>query len=843
MKRRLFSVFIFTVVFQISLSAQNNQTGLIPFNFNWLFHLGDLSDASKIQMSTKDWRIVDLPHDWSIEGSYGQTNGTDWQSGFLPVGIGWYRKEFLWDESWKNKKVFILFEGVYLNSEVWINGHCLGYRPNGYISFEYDISPYLRKDTNILAVRVDHSKALTGRWYTGSGIYRKVWLKVKNNSYIDNWGVWFRSPSVSVKKASYELEVVVHNESEQKNNNKIRIELFDREGTKVAQQFSTMRKMRGKSDTIKISGDIDSPILWSPENPYLYTLKTSILFNDSVVDVNILKVGFRNLKFSIDSGFQLNGKKLKFKGVCDHHTAGAVGAAVPDDVLIYRLRLLKAMGCNAIRTSHNPFSPSFYDICDSLGLMVLNEFLDGWDKSKAVHDYGLYFNEWWQQDAIAFIKRDRNHPSVVMWSLGNEIKGPTREVQKPLIDLFHQYDPDRPVTQGGRDPSRGQTGDGMPTLLDIKGFNGDGEKRDHLEQHHKEFPHEILLGTELPHTFQTRGVYRTRTHYSSRDFPMMWERKGGGVMKFGENQIYPIEDLTVKEVFSEEKNTHYFKDSTYHPINNPDQWAEKLYYQSSYDNATIRVGARKMWQIVNELPYVIGQFRWGSFDYLGETAGWPSRFANFGIIDICGFPKDHYYLYQSLWTDAPMVHILPHWTHPGKEGVEIPVVIYTNCEEVELYLNDSSLGTKQYLGEQLVWMVPYKKGTIKAVAKRRNIVVAESSHQTSFVPSAIKLSPDKKTIKANRTDVVHVAVDVLDTNGTFCPYANNIIHFEVSGQGKIIGVDNGDPLDLSAYKSNVRKTFRGKAMLLIQAKDIAGKITISAYSENLKSDIIEINVE
>lgn len=827
-----------------SCSSQNSK--LIPpqkIDFDWQFHLGDVENGESPDLNTENWRTLDLPHDWSIEGEYSQDNGTDWQSGFLPVGIGWYRKTLDWNPEWKDKTVKINFEGIYLNSDVWINGNHLGHRPNGYVGFEYDLTDQLKKGKNVIAVKVDQSKPLTGRWYTGSGIYRHVWLKIQNPLHIQNQGVSFSASDVSEKKSDFEVEVSVQNESKKDEKIQVIATLIDKNGLEIASLNSTLNSISNQSGNVKLKGEVSNPQRWSPGNPYLYKLKTSIKKGNKIIDENEIKVGFRKLEFSADFGFKLNGTVTKIKGVCDHHTAGSVGAAVPDDVWRYRLKLLKDMGCNAIRTSHNPFSPKFYDLCDELGIMVMNEFLDGWDVEKADDDYGLYFEEWWKTDGTDFIKRDRNHPSVIIWSIGNEVRKPTREMQKQLVDLFHSLDLTRPVTQGGHDPTRGMTGEDLPSQLDLKGFNGDGEEIGVLENFHEKFPDIPMICTEVPHTYQTRGVYRTQTHWRRRDFPAMWEVKNGGKMGALANRVFPIPNLALTEVFPEEGSTQFYKNGKYYPIENNAPWSKNLYYQSSYDNASVRSSARKAWQRTRDIPYVMGQFRWGSFDYLGETNNWPSRFANFGVIDICGFPKDHFYLYQSMWTEKPMVHILPHWTHPGKEGVKIPVVIYTNCDEVELFLNDKSLGKQKYEDEQLVWMVPYETGSIKAVAKKGGKIVAEDAQTTAGEAAKIKLSPDKTLIFANRTDVVHVAVDITDEHGIFCPHAENAIEFKVSGPAKIIGIDNGDPIDLSDYKTNVRRAFRGKVMLLIQSTDARGTISISAKSEKLKDSVVTIQSE
>jgi beta-galactosidase len=812
-------------------------------NFDWQFHLGDFAKGENPELNTENWRKLDIPHDWGVEGQYSLANKADWQTGFLPTGIGWYRKEISWQDDWEGKKVYVHFEGVYVNSDIYINGQHLEHEHHGYLGFEHDLTDYLKKGTNVLAVRVDHSNYKTGRWYTGSGIYRNVWLKVKNQTHIENWGVGFSSSNTNETTSKYFIEVAIQNHEGQEVKGKLNVTLSDKDSKVVATQ--ELPFFVGAQDQTKaeVSGNLSDVMRWSTESPYLYELSTSLLVDGQTVDIQRQKVGFRDIAYEPKKGMFINGVPTKIKGVCDHHTAGPFSAAVPDDVLLNRLLLLKKMGANAIRTAHNPFSPTFYNLCDSLGFMVLNEFTDGWEREKASHDYGLHFEENWEQDLTRFILRDRNHPSVIMWSLGNEVKGPTLETQQKLIHTIRKYDTLRTITQGGRDPSRDMEGDEIPTLLDVKGFNGHGEIPGEFEHHHEAFPEELLVGTEVPHTYATRGVYRTKTHWRVRDFPAMWELRSGkaGNFSFLDGKKSEIPDLTENEVFTNEVTTQYYQNGVYKPIEVDHPWGGELFYQSSYDNATARIGARQMWQRIDSLDYVIGQFRWTGFDYLGETNNWPSRFANFGIIDICGFPKDPFYLYQSLWTDEPMVHILPHWTHTGKEGVKIPVVVYTNCEKVELFLNGKSLGEKKYEGEQLVWMVPYQEGTIEAKAKQGNEVVT-MSYETSDTPQKIRLTTNRDFLRANKPDVMEVSIEIVDKDGILCPYADMPLSFEVMGDCEIVGVDNGDPLDLSDYKTNRRKTFRGLAKLWLQANGTKGEVQVKVSSPQLEASSIQFNI-
>lgn len=792
----------------------------LAFNRGWKFIQRDVSRGEQVSLDVSCWRDLSIPHDWSIEGNYHPIdNGTDWRGGYLPAGIGWYRKMFTVDSSWKGKKVRILFEGIYANSDVWINGVHLGHRPNGYVSFYYDLTKHLKQGENVIAVRVDTSKPLTGRWYAGSGIYRPVWLLVSEPTAIEPWGVFFTTPEVSKEEARARIQISF--EADGINSVRVETELKNMQGKIIAVAGKNISTVTPGVRSIILDTKIQKPQLWAPDTPYVYKLICRLKNGERIIDSCNMLVGIREAIYDSKKGFVLNGIPMKFKGVCDHHTAGAVGSAVPHDVLYRRLKLLKTMGCNAIRTAHNPFAPQFYDICDTLGIMVLNESFDGWKRKKTRDDYGNYFDEWWEKDLTDFIKRDRNHPSVMIWSIGNEVGANPPGTQKKLVDCCHRLDPTRPVTQGGTDPTRGMKVDYDRNFkyLDIVGFNGNGEEVGEYEKFAAMNLGKCGLGTETPHTYQTRGVYRTLTKWRRRDFPAPWESKNIDKWKEFEERVFPIPDLSNEEVFSEETD-----------IQN---------YQSSYDNASARISARRSWQRACSFPFLMGEFRWGSFDYFGEGK-WPQRFGNKGIIDACGFSKDHYYLYQSLWSAVPMVHLLPHWTHPGKEGIEIPVVVYTNCEDVELFLNDKSLGKQQYNGEQLVWRVPYEPGTLKAIAYKEGKNVAEKIVQTAGEPYSFNLKADKKEIRANGTDVVHIEVDIVDEAGVFVPYANNEVAISIKGNIRLLAADNGDPIDHTPYRSFLRRFFRGKMLIILQGNYVAGEAELKVMSPGLRTKNIKI---
>lgn len=809
MVNKIVRLIVILIGLQITISCTSDKNNIarerVSFDFDWKFYLGDDATASQTAFDDSEWRELDVPHDWSIEGAYDEANPAGKAGGFLPAGTGWYRKTFEIDEL-EDANYFIEFDGVYMNSDVYINGTHVGNRPYGYISFSYDLTPYLKVGENIIAVRVDNSQVPSGRWYTGSGIYRHVWLTKTSKVYVPQWGTSITTPQVSKEKALVQIEGDIQNTSKIPSEIKVENLIFN-SGKELVDSISSIIHVE-ENGTFKQSLEVENPKLWSPDSPSMYTMITKLYQGDALMDSYETAFGIRSIEVRGSKGFFLNGEPIKFKGLSNHHDAGPVGAAVPNDVLYSRLKLVKEMGCNALRTTHNPFAPEFYAMCDSLGIMVMDEAFDGWFVKKAAYDYGLYFADWWKRDLEDFIKRDRNHPSVVMWSIGNEVRGFTPEEQKEVVAYLKSIDDTRTVTQGG-----GYTA----PYIDVAGFNGHGEMRGALEKYHEANPDQAIIGTEITHTLQTRGVYRTRTWYRTKDNPAPWEKPHQ--FKKLEPKVFKIPHLKEKEVF--------------------DGITKK--YQSSYDNSIVRIGVRDDWNRVEEKDYYLGNFRWTGFDYIGESFGWPARTANFGIIDLAGFPKDHYYLYQSLWSDKPMVHLLPHWTHPGKEGVEIPVVVYTNCESAELFLNDISLGEKEMTSDrQLVWNVPYERGALRVVAKNKGKVVSEKEYRTAAEAMVVKMEANKTEISANKTDVVSLEVSIVDEFGNILPHANDLVNFEITGPAKLLGVENGDILDLSPHKVPSRKVFNGKCLLLIQALEEAGTIEIKATSGNLGVAVVEI---
>ena len=790
---------------------------IIKFDFDWKFKKGDSPDAKLVLFDDKDWKSVDVPHDWSIAGPFKEDNPSGNVGAYAPGGVGWYRKKFTLEQTDSNSKISVEFGGVYMNSEVWINGSYLGKRPYGYISFGYDLTPYLNfEGENMLSVRVDNSKEPSARWFTGSGIYRHVWLVKTNALHLARHGVYVTTPNVTADEAGVQVMTTIANETDSPKNFNLTNSVYDADGSLMIKKQTEVTLQGSEERGISQKMLVKTPTLWSPENPYLYNLKTEITEEKEVVDVVETNLGIRSFEFSTDDGFSLNGVPMKLKGVNNHSDLGALGAAMNDKVLERRLKILKEMGCNAIRTAHNPPSAKLLDLCDRMGFMVMDEAFDEWLESwpfgnkkkegKVEYGYHLYFEEWAQKDLTEMIKRDRNHPSIILWSVGNEIPDACFDVGterlKELIKVVREHDDTRPITCGITHMHLANA-TGFASALDVTGYNGGGGSAFMYEKDRETYPERKFVATEVPHTFQTRGEYQSQSWYRGLT-PL------GGIMK--------VPDLADKEVFGEISK----------------------YYSSSYDNSMVRISARDSWRRTRDFSYMAGEFRWTGFDYLGESMfGWPAKLFNFGILDMCGFPKDTYYFYQSQWTEKPMVHILPHWNWEGKEGVQIPVVAYSNCDSVELFLNGKSLGTKEMDDQMdLLWKVPYTPGTLTAKGIKDGEVVCEKVIVTADKPSKIELLADTETVNANGEDVVHIEVNILDDNNNFVPNASNDIKFTITGEATILAVDNGDPKSEESFVGDSRKAFNGKCIIIVKTTQKAGEIKITAESEGLVKAVV-----
>jgi beta-galactosidase len=751
-------------------------------DFDWKFISKDITGAEKKDYDDSSWNRVDLPHDWSIEMEYTKNVPGGGSTGFLPIGIGWYRKEINIPENWIDQNVFIHFDGVFMLSDTYINGHHLGQWQYGYTSFQWNMAPYLKPGKNIIAVRVDHSKGAASRWYAGCGIYGHVDLIVSPELFIPvNGGVFVRTLSADKKHAKVAVDTEIRN----KTGKSVQCTVVQTIKTKNGKIISTDKKTAvSKPKELELVQQeliVKSPSLWSPDTPHLYELETMIMDGSVILEKTTTTIGIRQIEYKSDTGFWLNGKNIKMKGVCEHHDGGVVGAAFPDDMLEWRIQILKDMGCNAIRTAHNPRTPKFYEICDRMGMMVMDEIFDGWVK-KAGQDYGgRFFKEHWKKDVRSWIRRDRNHPSIVMYSIGNETGHSDRH---DITGYIHQFDQSRPTTGGT-----------VLTGVDIPGLNGPGEEPGALPAFKKKYPDKPLVLTEAPHTTQTRGFYRVPTWWRN------YKKKRNTYEPYGTKQIF---------------------------------FDGAIRYSSSYDNSGVRITARQNWKNVSSTPWVIGEFRWTGFDYLGENTfgggSWPSRAWNFGIIDLAGFPKDHYYFYQSVWTEKPMVHILPHWTHRYlKKGTRVPVVAYSTLNEVELFLNGKSLGRKKKSDLfEFVWNVPYEPGELKAIAYKNNKKEAEMIYKTAKNPVKLVLTAESHSLKNDKRDTTHINISTIDEKGIQVPWTDNLIEFKIDGPVKLLGFENGDILDVMRHRINRRKLFNGLARGFFQGTDKTGSINITA---------------
>lgn len=806
----IYQQIIFLVVIT-SLCLYANNNGEVRktenFNKNWKFNLGDVSKGYDVKYDDSKWRILNLPHDWSIEGKFDKDNPATTGGGALPGGIGWYRKSFNISDSEKDKLFFIEFDGVYRNSEVWINNHYLGKRPYGYSSFRYELTPYLKygKEKNIIAVKVDNSKQPNSRWYSGSGIYRNVRLVTANKICVDQWGTYVTTPVVNKERALVNIETVIKNSTGKSQQGKLITELIDADGNVVGSNTTDFTINKNINSKYLQYFEIKNPTLWDIDNPYLYKALTKVEVDNKLVDNYETVFGVRYFNFDVETGFSLNGKNFKINGVCNHHDLGCLGAAINYRALERQIEILKDMGVNSIRTSHNPPAPELLELCDKMGILVMDEAFDMWAKNKTEFDYSKDWNEWYKKDLQDFILRDRNHPSVIIWSIGNEIVEQWDQkdisgtiIANELTSIIKNLDNSRPVTSACNEvePTNPIIRSGA---LDLIGLN----------YHHQTFkdfptiyPGKKFIATETVSSLATRGHYDMPAD-SIRRWPSRWD--------------LPLEN------------------------GNPDNTC------SAYDNCSAPWGStqEETWKIIKKYDFLSGQYIWTGFDYLGEPTPypWPSRSSYFGIIDLAGFPKDTYFMYQSEWTNKDVLHILPHWN--WKDGDVVDVWVYTNYDEVELFLNGKSFGVKSKVGDDLHigWKVPFEPGTIKAIGKKAGKENLVKEIRTSGEPAKILLTADRKVISSDGLDLSFITVEVLDANNNPVPYANNLINFNVEGEGNLIGVDNGSQTNLQSFKGKFVNAYNGKCLAVIQSTEKPGTIKLTATSDKLSKAEITITTK
>lgn len=799
------------------------------FNKDWRFSLQADDSAAKPECNDSEWRVLNLPHDWAIEGDFDVHNPSGTGGGALPGGIGWYRKAFTVDSKDKGNLFSIEFDGVYMNSSVYINGQLLGTRPYGYISFSYDITPYIKwGQENVVSVKVDNSDQPNSRWYSGCGIYRNVRLVKTAQVRVAQWGTYVTTEVEKNGKARLGIETTVLGGSGKTEDVIVRTSLVDAKGKTMSSTESPLKV----SQESKINQELTvaDAHLWNLDDPYLYSIETEIIQNGKIIDTYSTSTGIRTIKFDAETGFYLNGQHVDINGVCNHHDLGCLGSAINVRALERQLEILKAMGCNGIRCSHNPPAPELLELCDKMGFVVMDEAFDMWRRRKTEKDYARFFDEWYERDLTDLIVRDRNHPSIVIWSIGNEVLEQWSDAQADtltleqanlilnaghsadqlakegdklsvnslitirLAEVVRSLDTTRPITSGCNEPSPGnhlfRSG-----ALDVIGYNYHNMN---IASVPRNFPGKPFIITESISGLMTRGFYQMP---SSQQFiwPERWDKP-------------------------------FYNDS---------------YSCSSYDNCHVPWGTyhEDNMLTLRKYPYVSGQFIWTGFDYIGEPTpyGWPARSSYFGIVDLAGFPKDVYYLYQSEWTDTPVLHLFPHWNWEPGQDIDM-WCYYNNADEVELFINGKSQGVRSKDESHLhvVWNVKFEPGTVKVIARKDGKEVAQQEIRTAGEPAQIRLTADRKKIKANGTDLSYITVEILDKDGNLCPNAENLVNFQINGQAFIAGVDNGSPISLERFKDNKRKAFYGKCLVVLQNNGKKGKAKLTATSEGLKPASLKI---
>ncbi|TLS38620.1 glycoside hydrolase family 2 TIM barrel-domain containing protein [Pseudalkalibacillus caeni] len=822
-------------------SSYENSSRSLDFDQDWKFSLvntedvtdptGEYENAQEVNYDDSSWRTLDLPHDWSIELAPTADPPAEAGTGFFKGGLGWYRKTFTLDPSMNGKNISIDFDGVYMNSDVYINGEHLGNHPYGYTGFSYDITPYVHTDgktPNVIAVKVQN-KLPTSRWYSGSGIYRNVHLTVTNDTHVNRWGTFVTTPDLkeTIKEnyANIHVKTDLINENGKRENVTLVSRVKDAKGKVVAK--ATANEAFESEKTYENDLKVEDPTLWSTDNPYLYTLETEVVVNKKVVDSYETTFGIRYFDLDADEGFSLNGEYMKFHGVNMHHDLGALGAATNYDAVYRQLKIMKSMGVNAVRTSHNPPSPEVIKASDELGLVMIVEAFDAWSWGKRTYDYHLYFDEHSDRDIKEMVNAAKNSPAVIMWSIGNEIPISTNQAGVPiaqrLIDDIESIDTTRPITIGSdkyrRLPGDGSAQDKIAQKVDSLGLNYNSATS--IDQLHAKYPDLVLYESESSSETSTRGEYR-------------------------------------------DPNS----------LNTPVDYTPGHMATSSYDNnlASWTFSGEYSLKKDRDRKYFAGQFLWSGFDYLGEpTPYWdnyPVKSSFFGAVDTAGFPKDAYYLYQSQWTDEPMVHLVPMDYTNYEPGENVSVWAYSNVDTVELFLNGKSLGEKKFdtkttadgreylettepTGDDknmpggnytspngstgklhLTWDVPFEPGELVAVAKKEGKEVARDEVNTAGEAYELQVTPDKKVITADGKSLSFITIDVVDSKGVVVPDADNLINFEVSG-GKLVGVDNGRQESAESYKASSREAFNGKALAIIQSEEEEGPISITATSSGL----------
>ena len=797
----------------------------------WRFTRSDHPSFKEVSCVDTDWQLVTVPHDWAIYGPFsaqndkqevaiaqdGQTEALEHagRTGGLPfVGVGWYRTVFEVPEFTEGKRATILFDGAMSHARVYLNGQEVGYWPYGYNSFYFDITRYLHAgQPNTLAVRLENLPE-SSRWYPGAGLYRNVHLIVTEAAHIPVWGTYVTTPEVSreAAKVSFRTQVALPKGAD-KAKYTLKTRLLNPNGQQL---IELSESLAGKADEVAQECTVRKPTLWSPDLPALYKAESRLYEGDKLRDTYTTTFGIRSIEVIPDKGFFLNGERTVFKGVCNHHDLGPLGAAVNSAAIRHQISMLKDMGCNAIRTSHNMPAPELVQACDEMGIMLMAESFDEWNKPKCANGYNLLFDEWAERDLVNLVRHYRNNPSVVFWCIGNEVPNQSDKegylIAKRLQDICHREDPTRPVTQGMDNPDA-VVANGFAAVMDVAGFN----YRPHLYvRNYLVLPQKLILGSETASTVSSRGVNK---------FPV--ERKAMAVYDDHQSSGYDVEHCNWSNLPEDDFMQH------------------------------------------EDLPYCIGEFVWTGFDYLGEPTpyytNWPSHSSLFGIIDLASIPKDRYYLYRSHWNkEEKTLHILPHWTWPDRKGKVTPIFVYTSYPSAELFINGKSQGKRtkelgvtlegsdsraaqQSLERQkryrLMWMdTKYEPGTVKVVAYDEQGNVAETKEiRTAGKPHHIELKADRTHLTADGKDLAYINVRIVDKNGNLCPDETREVRFRVTGAGSYRAAANGNPISLESFQLNKMKLFSGQLTAIVQTAEEAGAIIFEAQADGVKSALLQLN--
>ena len=846
MKRMLtisFLLIIVMICISEVLSAQESPRSRESFNQGWKFvkYFNAFNEAVKTDkepenlqlpsVDDKSWRSLDLPHDWAIEGPFSDTLENN--TGLLPwKGIGWYRKHFSINDNDKGKRIYVDFDGAMANAKVWLNGKYVGEWPYGYTSFRLDLTPYIiaGKD-NIIAVRLD-TKNWDSRWYPGAGIYRNVWLIKTSQLHLAYNGVFCTTPEIKKERGILSVQAEVENHLNETVPVTIKAsvfklnEKFEPAGAPVAESDAITATVQALKDhDFRLDIPIVNPVLWDVYKPELYRVSVTVLNGSSVSDKYETNFGFRTLNFTPRDGFLLNGNRVEIRGVCNHHDLGALGTAFNIRAAERQLEILREMGCNAIRTSHNPPAPELVELCDKMGFLMEVEAFDTWRIGKKRKDYNLIFNAWHEEDLKSMVRRDRNHPSVIIWSIGNEVPDQRNPYLSTALNaIVKSEDNTRPVTSGCNDANSGTNG--FQKTLDIFGINY------HLAEYQKFFDlkdnaNRAMHSSESASTVSSRGEY-----------------------------FFPIVEGDLNN-------------------NLP---GKGIFQVTSYDVAYPGWASTpdQQFTLLDKFPAVMGEFVWTGFDYIGEPTPYsgdltginttsrryeqtrkmlesngvtevPSRSSYFGIIDLAGFKKDRFYLYQSRWRpELPMAHILPHWNWPERKGQITPVYVYTSGDEAELFLNGKSLGKKKksQFEYRLKWDdVVYQPGELKVIAFKNGAKWAEDVMKTTGKPSALSISADRQSIRPDGVDLIFITVRIEDKNKLLVPKSNNLVSFSVSGPGKIVATDNGDATSHDPFQSQSRKAYNGLCLVIVKAeKGATGSFEVKAISKGLKEAAVTVKI-